>query len=102
MGDIHVHNVYNWKQTLNIDEFVETCTGQGAHLIFGDFHEHHRAWTNNEEPATRAAKKLWSRFQANKMKLLNTPGVPTYYRSADPNRLFSTIDLVFASSVIAS
>lgn len=103
IGDISVHNVYNRYQAMDINQFIDTCTGEGAHIIFGDFNEHHPAWTNDlTSTPGPAARELWSRLQANKMKLLTTPGVTTYTRSADPEGPSSTIDLVFGSPAIAS
>ena len=103
MGDIFIHNVYNCLKQLDIQQFIRTCTGEGAHIIFGDFNEHHPVWTadTTSEPGN-SARELWSGLEAAKMKLLIKPGVITYSRSSDPNSPSSTIDLVFGSPAITT
>ena len=100
-GDIFVHNLYSRYQTIDITQLIETCTGEGAHIIFGDFNEHHPAWTSDmtSKPGP-AARELWYRLQGNKMELLIIPGVTTYTISANPDGLSSTIAQVFGSPAI--
>lgn len=98
-GAVDIHNVYNWRDSIDLDLLLETCAGPGRNLMVGDFNLHHELWTSNatKKPSAKA-KKLAAGITAARMTCLTPRGVTTWSRSAEAGTSDrSTIDLAFAS-----
>lgn len=106
-GDtINIHNVYNHKCKIDIEELVETCMVTGKDLLLGDFNLHDEAWEPKNSSGANNTSSLGARLNASirgaEMILVTEPGETTWRKSAHPNAKRSTIDLAFVSSSIHS
>ena len=102
---IAIHNVYNHEYTLDIEELMEGVADRSfVQLMVGDYNLHDREWDGElwkgSDPEGQGALLLSETMQ-NALKLLNTPGVPTYSRGEEETgKYLSVLDLAFVTETI--
>ena len=105
IGQVDIHNVYNWRKTLDISHCVTSClrSSMASSIIAGDFNLHHTSWAGDDFALTPepAAIELDDAMTDYGMRLLNTRGLPTYYGAGDGEDHRTVIDLAFAGRTIA-
>ncbi|KAM5347429.1 hypothetical protein ACJ41O_010434 [Fusarium nematophilum] len=104
-GEMAIHNLYNHRCTVNIDQFIGETTASRRDIIVGDFNLHHPRWSGalfKPKYYTRTAGRLHDGMVAAQMRCLTTPGTVTYTRGKRQDETSSCIDLTFISEDMAS
>ncbi|KAK7966256.1 RNA-directed DNA polymerase from transposon X-element [Apiospora aurea] len=101
-GDIHVTNVYNHEQHLDIDRLMRFLSGDGYDIVVGDVNLQHQHWEGDHGPSapTPRARRLQENMEAASMKLLTPRGTTAFRKTASPGGIESTIHLAFAAEEI--
>ena len=96
--DVDVINVYNHRDTLNINEFNHYFTQfNNNYILLGDFNGHHPLWEPAKNPAPNTTGRVIAQLLAENANLClaTPPDLPTY---TDPRTgETSTLDLFFCS-----
>jgi hypothetical protein len=103
-GTIAIHNFYNHRLSLDIEDLVEQCQDlRITHVLVGDSNLHHKLWAG---PTLRKgdakAKMLVHLTRSVDLVCLNKPGDFTYSRgNGAGGKYTSVVDLTFVSRAIA-
>jgi len=109
---IHIHNVYNptpiqrstQGTVLLLDQVLQQYEGYEEHIVLGDFNLHHPHWGGisqheiDSEETHREADELLSIMERHHLQLL----LPQGTRTRKERNIHTTIDLIFATPLIAS
>jgi Endonuclease-reverse transcriptase len=102
---IQVYNIYNEKDQLGLGPstlervLYSTVLGPNS-LVLGDFNSHHPWWDPLTTSQSTGASDLVLWLEENRLELINSPGIGTFYR---PNMAReSVLDLTLATSTLAS
>ncbi|CAE7033039.1 RVT 1 multi-domain protein [Pyrenophora teres f. teres] len=102
---LHMHCIYNvTSKSIPTDRFKELMSAPGQHLMMGDFNMKHPWWGDRRvrNKKSRESKALHEAFKYElEICLLTQRGARTREATPGDRNRWSTIDLAFATSILA-